>query len=477
MASLVVIIVSVILLSTMAIGFGYRYLTETKKADEKYFKEVLSSAVTKRENNHGVNSSEYPRIGYYIKSIDAFKKVVDNYIPILKSNAEMLYERGEWYIVDTQIANKLGVKGSNEYIDTFDPDSDEKVKLALVDYKSGAVYVFDMNGGEMQNIKDDITSGGIDPIDGHTHDWNRSFATCTEDMMCLTCGLVKQTALGHLYDNNDEGYTWMDDEFHYKKHCIRTFPDGTSCGMKGGYERHVTNGGYKFKNENGTWYHALNGGCLLCTPPSVEEIYEPCDVTWRAISKSEHVKQCKVCKHSESFEHELKYAYINELYHEQVCTVCGFVAINFEAHEWGDDNKCTKCGCDRTTSENIMLVDVKLKNKEYPESHYVTNGETIQLIFKANQPISEANVTICGYGDKNIKYTYSADRLECTAEMEVKDNMTIAQNTKVTFEIDCKSRTTGKWLNTKITKTSSADSYLIYDSIAPELEYILKETY
>ena len=40
MASLVVIIVSVILLSTMAIGFGYRYLTETKKADEKYFKEV-----------------------------------------------------------------------------------------------------------------------------------------------------------------------------------------------------------------------------------------------------------------------------------------------------------------------------------------------------------------------------------------------------------------------------------------------------
>ena len=124
-----------------------------------------------------------------------------------------------------------------------------------------------------------------------------------------------------------------------------------------------------------------------------------------------------------------------------------------------------------------MLVDVKLKNKEYTESHYVTNGETIQLIFKANQPISEANVTICGYGDKNIKYTYSADRLECTAEMEVKDNMTIAQNTKVTFEIDCKSRTTGKWLNTKITKTSSADSYLIYDSIAPELEYILKETY
>ena len=69
---------------------------------------------------------------------------------------EMLYERGEWYIVDTQIANKLGVKGSNEYIDTFDPDSDEKVKLALVDYKSGAVYVFDMNGGEMQNIKEKI---------------------------------------------------------------------------------------------------------------------------------------------------------------------------------------------------------------------------------------------------------------------------------------------------------------------------------
>ena len=40
LASLVIIIASIILLATMAISFGYKYLTETQEADEKYFKEV-----------------------------------------------------------------------------------------------------------------------------------------------------------------------------------------------------------------------------------------------------------------------------------------------------------------------------------------------------------------------------------------------------------------------------------------------------
>ena len=78
LASLVVMIASIILLSTMAIGFGYRYLTETKEADRKYFAEVLSNAVSKRESNYNVNSLEYPRIGYKIKSSEAFKDIIRN---------------------------------------------------------------------------------------------------------------------------------------------------------------------------------------------------------------------------------------------------------------------------------------------------------------------------------------------------------------------------------------------------------------
>ena len=75
MASLVVMIASIILLSTMAIGFGYKYIKETKEADDKYFTEVLSNAVTKRENNYTVNSIEYPRAGYYINSSEIFKEI------------------------------------------------------------------------------------------------------------------------------------------------------------------------------------------------------------------------------------------------------------------------------------------------------------------------------------------------------------------------------------------------------------------
>ena len=147
LASLVVMIASIILLSTLAIGYGYRYLQETKEADEKYFCEVLSNAVSKRENNHTVNSSEYPRVGYHIKTIDAFKEIIDSYIPILKSsNADLLYERGLWYIVDNVTAEKLGVKDSENYVDVFDETNTEKMTVALVDYYSGAVYVFDING-------------------------------------------------------------------------------------------------------------------------------------------------------------------------------------------------------------------------------------------------------------------------------------------------------------------------------------------
>ena len=62
LTTLVIMIASIILLSGLAIGFGYRYITETKQADIAYFSEVLSSAVTRRENNFSINSIEYPRV-------------------------------------------------------------------------------------------------------------------------------------------------------------------------------------------------------------------------------------------------------------------------------------------------------------------------------------------------------------------------------------------------------------------------------
>lgn len=465
MASLVVMIASIILLSTMAISFGYRYLTETKKADEKYFKEVLSSAVTKRENNHTVNSPEYPRVGYQITDANSFQEILNKYVPSIKDNGEILFDRGLWYIVDTKVAEKLGVKGSSDYIDVFDKESDESAKVALVDYYTGAVFLIDIN--DVQGITG--ISGDVDiiPDDGHIHNFNIPEATCTQDKKCLICGYVAQAALGHLYEG--KAYEPIDDEFHYSKDCKR-------CGMKGGYERHTDLNNYSFyKSGDGEWYHY--SGCSKCGWPTDGRNYEKCTTQWKSISDTEHVKECKVCKHSETSLHECEYICIDDHYHEYVCKICGYKKIKYELHEDDGTHKCKKCGCEIATGEEPLLESVILKNKEWPDSHFVTDGETIQLIIKADRMISNVEATICGYGGDKIKYKYSDDKLTCTAELFVDEDVVIAQNTKVTFSVSCKSVSSDKWMTAPASTTTEEGSYLIYDSIPPLVDYIPKAEY
>ena len=468
MASLVVMIASIILLSTMAIGFGYKYLKETKEADDKYFTEVLSNAVIKRENNYTVNSIEYPRAGYYINSSEIFKEILTKYMPQYKNNSELLYDRGLWYIVDTNAANKLGVRESDKYIDIFDKDKNEKMTLALVDYYSGTVWLFEINGLEIADLEGGLSGDSFRPTDDHEHDFNLEHATCTEDKKCLICGLVVEVAKGHTYEGGIP-YKWIDDEFHYNKECV-------VCHMIGGYERHKNLDGYAFyQSGDGTWYHYT--GCSVCGWPGDVKDYESCDIIWQSISDSKHVKKCRICEHEEEFLHEFKYAYVDQTYHEQVCTVCGYVRIKFEPHEDNDDDGyCDKCGGEIIKGEEPILEYVNIMNKEYNDSNFVTNDETIKLTFKSDKRISESKVTICGYGGDYIKYTYSADKKTCVVELLVDADIVIAQNTEVTFTINCKSESTGKWMLSAMTATTDG-SYLIYDSVPPEIEYILKETY
>lgn len=470
LATLVVMIATIILLSSIAIGFGYKYLIETKEADKEYFVEILSNAVVERESYFNINSIEYPRVGYEVKDVGSLEKIIQRYIPALRANnPEFLFERGLWYIVDNKTAEKLGVKGSSSYIDAYDATSTNEMTLTLVDYYSGAVYIFDTKGMDLGDINDGISGDVIKPDDGHVHDYNLPFPTCTEDRKCLICGFVEKIALGHDYGGEKPAEP-VDNEFHYKKECTR-------CGAKGGYERHQSlNGFAHYISGDGSWYHY--NGCSICGWSEDIGNYDKCEIVYKSISDTEHVKQCKICLHEEKSEHNYKYAYIDGSYHEKVCTICGYVSIQYEHHEDNDgDRFCDKCLGEITIEDNPLLVNVMIKNKEYPDSHFVTIGETIQLIFTADKMITDAKVTICGYGGDNIKYTYSSDKLTCTAELYVDEHIIIAQNTKVTFTIDCKSITTGKWLTSPMAATTNAESYLIYDSIAPTIQYILKESY
>ena len=470
MASLVVVIAAIILISSMAIGFGYRYITETRKRNNEAFEEVLSSAVIKRERNNSVNSIENPRLGYAIKNADTFKQIVTKYAPSLGANTDLLYERGLWYIIDSNYAGRLGVRNSSDYIDVLDLDNHDEMTFALADYLSGTVVLFHMNQQGVNDIQSGIESSQIEPTDGHVHDYNISESTCTEDKKCLICGYVAQVAKGHRY-SGDMPATPIDAEFHYCKIC-------EVCGMGGGYERHSDLDRFAFyKSGDGTWYHY--NGCSVCGWPNSDDKsnYYPCTTYYESVSEEQHQLKCRICEHTELFDHRLKYNYLDDTYHEYVCEDCGYYRAKFEPHEDLDhDDLCDKCGHEMIENEYPVLESVIIKNKEYPDSHYVTKGETIQIIYQADKAINDSLITICGFGGENISYTYSADRRTCTIEMLIKESMTIPQNTKVTFSINCKAMSTGKWMIDPITKTSDS-SYLIYDSVSPIGEYILKDKY
>lgn len=467
MISLVVMITSIILLSTLSIGFGYRYIKETKDADKEYFKEVLSNAVTKRESKYSLNSLEYPRIGYSINTKEALDKVLNDYIKTqeLVSNSDFLFDRGKWYIVDTGGASKLGVKESKNYLDVFDKNSDKKMKLALVDYLSGTVILFDINKAQIAEINGSLSGDSLRPNENHEHDFNVASATCTEDKKCLICGFVEEVALGHKYEGG-VGTEYIDDEFHYIRTC-------SLCGAMGGYERHKE--GYAFYPSGDEWYHYK--GCSICGWTEDIKEYEKCTIRINSRSDEYHAKECIVCEHKEISNHDLKYAKIDNNYHEYACVTngCSYVRVPLqERHEDIDnDNLCDKCFCEIIDNPQPVLTEVSINNKEYVDSKYVTKGETIQLSFTSDKRLKQANVKICEYDGDYITYTHSTDKKTWVAELYVDSSITIPKNVEVTFEINCVAEANNEEMLVPITNTTDG-SYLIYDDVPPEIEYIFK---
>lgn len=226
LASLVVIIASTILLSSLAISTGYRYIKKVNEADETYFKEILSNFVLKREKNYNINSGDYNRIGYYIDKQELFDDIINKFIPKLVSvNKDGMFENGKWYIVDSESAKELGVKDADKYIDILKKDEDKKVKISMVDYISGAVYVFNFDSKE---IKLETEKEKDINVIGCEHK-NKSSLTCTTDEKCLDCGIVLKVAVGHEY--NEVAPDKYDKEFHYTRECNK-------CGMLSGFEKH-----------------------------------------------------------------------------------------------------------------------------------------------------------------------------------------------------------------------------------------------
>ncbi len=296
MISLIVTIIVTVLLASMAIGTGTRYLKESKKRDRETFISVLSNAVSQRREDSNVSSLAYPYLGYYIND----EAIFNGFASRVQTPIE--FENGIWYIVDTTTASGLGVKQSENYINTINKGSVENVTVALVNYVTGDVYLLDADASQIAAL--DFTKENITGVHEHRY---LSEATCTEPKKCEDCGFILEEPLGHSYDPLS-GATENDEYSHYYKECTR-------CGMSGGYEPH--NFEYIAYTEAGVWMHKEQ--CSVCgyakTPEECTLYYSLPDS--EADKATKHVVTCNKCNRpSEMRNHIMRVRELSELMHE-----------------------------------------------------------------------------------------------------------------------------------------------------------------
>lgn len=474
MISLIVTIVCIILLSSMAIGTGTKYIREARNRDKETFIKVMSSAVARRHEDTNLNSISYPYLGYYINDGFIFDKI---FAP--KVSEDIYYENGIWYVVDTVTAKELGVRDSENYIEKVDESYTEEIKVALVDYQSANVYLIDALPGEILGLE----NGGA-PILGHTHRYvdEPMYPNCTEPLKCADCGFIKAEALGHIYDDPmakpvpAEG---DEENAHYNKVCTR-------CGMPGGYERHIFE--YVHLVKNNVWHHIAT--CTVCEYTKMNEdgtAKEELCTQVINLPESEadklttHIRSCRVCLHEETEPHDFAYRRISESMHEQYCAhpLCGHLIVR-EYHVDNDgDEKCDLCGSD-IISYAYPQISVTEMYKVNPvpadenDKYIAKYGDTIVLKFVADKQIGNLEVYIAGHKIDNSNATINSDDDKTWEITYVLDRARTIPDGNISFSIYCESRAANVPLPSKITTTTDGKRVL-FDGTNPTIEYIPKE--
>lgn len=472
MISLIVTIVCIILLSSMAIGTGTKYIRESKAKDKESFISVMSTAVARRQEDTNINSVSYPYLGYYINDALVFERV---FAP--KVSETIYYEEGTWYIVDTTTARELGVVEPERYLETVDKNYAEEIKVALVDYETAKVYLIDAYPSEIAGLE----NNGGGPILGHTHryvDYDL-YPTCTEPRKCADCGFIDAEAKGHVYDPLATPELAVGDEenAHYNKVC-------KVCGMQGGYERHTFEYTHLVKDEK--WYHKST--CTVCgyTRKNLAGVdnEERCTEFIKlpdseAEKLTHHIRMCKICLHEEVETHKIVYRKISESMHEKYCgdELCGHV-IAREYHTDNDgDEKCDYCGADIINYAYPQIAVVKME-KTLPtpasndEKYIAKYGDTITLTFTADKQITNLEVYIGGHliDSSNATIT-TTDNKTWTIEY-VLDKARPIDDGNIKFSIYCESLSKVP-IPSKIATTTDGKRVL-FDGTSPIIDYVPK---
>ncbi len=472
MISLIVTIVCIILLSSMAIGTGTKYIRETRAHNKETFISVMSSAVSRRHEDTNLNSVSYPYLGYYIDDSTIFERV---FAP--KVTEPITFEDSIWYIIDTATARELGVREPEKYIETIDAGYTEEITVALVDYASAEVYLIDANSSEIAGLP----NVGTGPVLGHTHRYVNydDYPTCTLPRKCADCGFIDAEPLGHEYDPLAGPMPASGDEenAHYNKNCIR-------CGMQGGYERHEFE--YTHLVKDGVWYHKAS--CNVCgytrknadgtdkEERCAQNTRLPASETAKATS---HIRFCMICLHEETENHIYAYRSISESMHEQYCSnnLCDHLILREFHVDSNSDELCDLCNATIISYEYPQLSRVEIeKTAPAPtseEDKYIAKyGDTVTLRFTSDKQVTNVQVYIGGHLlDSSIATITSSDNKSWVITYRL-DSVRPITDGKLSFRIDCESLT-GTKLPAPIANTTN-NKEIIFDGTNPIVEYIQK---
>ena len=459
MISLLITIIVTILLASMALGTGTRYLRDSKLKEKENFIEVLSSAVSKRQEDVNVNSLAYPYLGYYINNSLVFESI---FAPKVKE--EITYENSIWYVVDNAAATHLGIKEIGDYIDSVDAAADdEEIRVALVDYKSGAVHLINVNSYELSGLE--VSKN--DFVTGHTHRYLDEEPTCTTPVKCEDCGFILKEALGHMYEITPETISY-DDRTHFTKQCIRE-----NCGMAGGFALHTLQTTSLIRDD--VWYHNIS--CPVC---NYEKIDEPCNIQYYLPSTTEekeihHIKYCSVCTQSENEEHTIGYRRISESMHEVYCKVkaCNYT-IDRENHvDATDDRICDLCNAEIIDYSYPQLTKVEMVNVDAVKEgnrYYAKYGDTIKMEIQADKKIQNLRITIGGATVPSSAMT-TLDQESWTIQFYLDQTLRFDEG-QMKITIDCESIAGIPMPSTFVTTTDS--NPIVFDGVNPIVEYINK---
>lgn len=134
MISMVITIIAIIILTSISINVGYRYLEESENKKIEVLLNIVSDCAYRRQNDKHIDPS-LPYVGYPVISTN-----LEGWSDLPEGNND--YTSSNWFVLDAVSAATLGVVESERYItNDISNASNDDLKLILVNYDTGDSYL------------------------------------------------------------------------------------------------------------------------------------------------------------------------------------------------------------------------------------------------------------------------------------------------------------------------------------------------